>query len=284
MRSTPCSTVVPLRIAGIGALFTAPAHRGRGHARALVEQLLEQRGRRRRGSGAPVLDHRRRLLRRLGFEPIATTGSFIEGDRGHAARGADDARPRRRGARPGGRGRASDASAPNGTVFHLDRDRDFLHYAIVKKRLLAGLGPAGDRELQFFIAEEGASAVAYVVDHRPRRRVGAGGMRRSRSDGARVGAILQVLIARDPSAPRPAITRVAPGRLPAAADRSARRAAVAGHHDDACRSAGRCRSSRPADGSPVLARRHVLSGAGRAGRAGGARTCLSPLTSTGSGR
>ena len=32
----------PLRIAGIGALFTAPAHRRRGHARALVEHLLER--------------------------------------------------------------------------------------------------------------------------------------------------------------------------------------------------------------------------------------------------
>jgi hypothetical protein len=89
--------------------------------------------------------------------------------------------------------------------FHLDRDSNFLQYAITKKRLLAGLGPAGARELQFFIAEEGASAVAYVVitvqgnawvleecgDRDP--------------TGARVGAILQVLIARDPSALRPSI-------------------------------------------------------------------------------
>ena len=65
--------------------------------------------------------------------------------------------------------------------FHLDRDRDFVHFAIVRKRLLAGLGPAGEREVQFFVAEEGGSAVAYVVDHRPTRCVGARGVRRSRS-------------------------------------------------------------------------------------------------------
>jgi hypothetical protein len=88
---------------------------------------------------------------------------------------------------------------------HLDRDRDFLHYAITKKRLLAGLGPAGGRELQFFIAEEGASAVAYVVINAR----GSTWVLEECGDrdptGARVGAILQVLIARDPSALRPSI-------------------------------------------------------------------------------
>src|SRR5258706_356607 len=47
--------------------------------------------------------------------------------------------------------------------FHLERDRDLVHFAIAKKRLLAGLSPIGAREVRFFIAEEGASAVAYVV-------------------------------------------------------------------------------------------------------------------------
>jgi hypothetical protein len=40
---------------------------------------------------------------------------------------------------------------------------NFVQYAIAKKRLLAGLGPAGARELWCFIAEEGASAVAFVM-------------------------------------------------------------------------------------------------------------------------
>lgn len=44
--------------------------------------------------------------------------------------------------------------------FHLDRDGDFVQYAITRKRLLAGLGPANARQLQFFIAEEGVTAAA----------------------------------------------------------------------------------------------------------------------------
>src|SRR5579862_7211087 len=31
-----------VRVLGIGAVFTQPAHRGRGHARALIEQILER--------------------------------------------------------------------------------------------------------------------------------------------------------------------------------------------------------------------------------------------------
>ncbi len=60
--------------------------------------------------------------------------------------------------------------------------------------------------MQFFIAEEGASAVAYVV---LTVRGGAWVLEECGDRdpaGARVGAILQVLIARDPSALRPALT------------------------------------------------------------------------------
>ena len=101
--------------------------------------------------------------------------------------------------------------------FHLNRDRDLVHYSIARKRLLAGLGPGGARQVQFFIAEEGASAAAYVVINVR----GGGWMLEECGDrdptGARVGAILQVLIARDPpSAVRR--SRLAAGRLPAAAD------------------------------------------------------------------
>jgi hypothetical protein len=89
--------------------------------------------------------------------------------------------------------------------FHLDRDRDLLAYAIAKKRLLAGLGVPGAREVQFFVAEEGTTAAAYVV------LTALGGEWKLEecgdrdSSGARVGAILQALLARDPAARRPSI-------------------------------------------------------------------------------
>lgn len=82
--------------------------------------------------------------------------------------------------------------------FHLDRDVDFVQYAITSKRLLAGLGSANARQLHFFIAEEGITAAAYVI----LSVVGACWTLEECGDrdvsGARVGALLQALIAREP--------------------------------------------------------------------------------------
>jgi hypothetical protein len=99
--------------------------------------------------------------------------------------------------------------------FHLDRDVDFVQYAITKRRLLAGFGSAGARQLHFFIAEEGITAAAYVV-------VSVAGNTWSieecgdrDSSGARVGAILQALIAREPIERRPSIRAwLPPGFVP----------------------------------------------------------------------
>jgi hypothetical protein len=95
--------------------------------------------------------------------------------------------------------------------FHLERDVELVRYAIARTRLAAGFGARGARELHFFIAEEGITAAAYVV-----MRVTSGvwvieecGDRDP--DAARVGAMLQALIARAPSEQRPAIQ----GWLPA---------------------------------------------------------------------
>lgn len=89
--------------------------------------------------------------------------------------------------------------------FHLDRKVDLVQYAVTRKRLLAGLAPAKARQLHFFIAEEGIKAAAYVV-------VSIAGPTWTLEEcgdrdpsGARVGAILQALIAREPGAQRPSI-------------------------------------------------------------------------------
>ena len=80
-----------------------------------------------------------------------------------------------------------------------------MQYAVTKKRLLAGLGPARARQLHFFIAEEGITAAAYVVVSI----VGTTWTIEECGDrdpsGARVGAILQALIAREPVERRPTI-------------------------------------------------------------------------------
>jgi hypothetical protein len=89
--------------------------------------------------------------------------------------------------------------------FHLDRDVDFVKHAITSKRLLAGLGLTGARQLQFLIAEEGITAAAYIVISC----VGQAWTIEECGDrdpsGARVGALLQALVAREPAERRPLI-------------------------------------------------------------------------------
>jgi hypothetical protein len=97
--------------------------------------------------------------------------------------------------------------------FHLNRDVDVVRFAIAKRRLLAGLSPPGVRELQFFVAEEGASAVAYVVVAVDRGVWTIQSCGDRDPAGARLGALLQVLIAREPSVDRPAIRAWLPDTL-----------------------------------------------------------------------
>ena len=202
-----------VRVCGIGQVFTDPAHRGRDYASSLVERLLDEAtsdgveiallfG----NAASPASGDRFAMLQ---FNDVELT--VAESPR-HGApmvlvRGGEDrdlaaivAMGRERG-------------AP--FRFHIDRDAELVKYAITKRRLRAGLGAAGVRELQFVIAEEGITAAAYLVistfngtwtieecgDRDP--------------SGARVGAILQSLIAREPAERRPVIRGwLPPGFLP----------------------------------------------------------------------
>jgi GNAT superfamily N-acetyltransferase len=204
----------PIRVAGIGAIFTAPAHRGRGAATDLIKQLLERAA----ADGADLAllfsEIGPDYYARLGFDAISTldrqlrvTESTRYGAPMTMVRGGDD------------RDLADIASMGRSRAesyrFHLNRDRDLVQFAIARKRLLAGLGPSGARALHFFIAEEGASAAAYVVIsvHGNEWTLEEAGDRDP--SGARVGAILQALIAREPAEKRPAIKAWLPdGFLP----------------------------------------------------------------------
>src|SRR5438874_715435 len=76
-------------------------------------------------------------------------------------------------------------------------------------------GRGAAREVRFFIAEEGASAVAYVVITVRGRKWSIEECGDRDPTGARVGAILQVLLARDPAERRPDISAWLPsGFLP----------------------------------------------------------------------
>jgi GNAT superfamily N-acetyltransferase len=203
-----------VQVVGIGAVFTTPTARGRGAARELLDRLIERAA----ADGADLAllfsEIGPDYYARLGFDVIETpdrqlrvTESTHYGAPMTMVRGGDDRD-------------LADIVALGRTRaeryrFHLDRDRDLVQFAIARKRLLAGFAPLGARALHFFIAEEGASAAAYVVIsmHGQEWTLEEAGDRDP--TGARAGAILQALIAREPAEQRSSIKAWLPeGFLP----------------------------------------------------------------------
>jgi hypothetical protein len=204
----------PVTICGIVAVFTTGHDGADNHGGALVERLLDDATRdgadlaflfQAANPGSPVPQ---------GFEAVPTMDTELSVTES-ARYGAPMTLVR------GGEDRDLGAIAAMGQVragrfrFHLDRDADFIKHAITRKRLLAGLGSAGVRQLEFVIAEEGITAAAYVVISV----IGGTWMIEECGDrdasGARVGALLQALIAREPVESRPLIRGwLPPGFLP----------------------------------------------------------------------
>jgi GNAT superfamily N-acetyltransferase len=198
-------------MSGIGALFTAPLQRGKGYASQLVEQLLEIE----RKEGALLAGLFSEIgasyYERFGFKAVPIDEVTVN--------------VTRRGGAPAMLVRAGDERdlaaveamhqvRSSGATFALTRDRSMIHYALSKKRMLAGLGPQGLRQVEFVVAEEGASAVAYALLHE-----NANGWTLEEAGdrdpaAARLGGMLQVLVAREPSAPAPLIRAWWPASFP----------------------------------------------------------------------
>lgn len=201
-----------ITVTGIGAVFTPAAHRGRGHAAELIERLLARETADRCDLALLFSEIGPDYYRRLGFEPIPLDEVALqvrEDDR----RGAPAITIRSGEDRDLNDIVAMDRLRAERSRFHLSRDRDLVKFAMSRRRLLAGLGPPGLRELHFFVAEEGASAVAYVVLSAK----GSDWTIDSCGDrdpaGARFGGMMQALIAREPAQRRPAITAWLPPSL-----------------------------------------------------------------------
>jgi GNAT superfamily N-acetyltransferase len=187
---------------GIGAVFTPPDRRGRGYASRLIEMLLAQEQRDGVLMATLFSEIGTAFYERLGFAPVPIDEvSLVVKRKGGApamlVRAGDD--------RDLATIAAMHDTRSSGARFALQRDRALVQYALSKKRLLAGLGPTGARQIEFFVAEEGASAVAYVLLHESRH----GWTLEEAGDrdpaGARLGAILQTLLAREPHRPAPII-------------------------------------------------------------------------------
>ena len=183
---------------GIGAVFTSPRHRNRGHAAALIEALIEDAAREGMQYALLFSEIGADYYARLGFEPIAITESTLglkpqkrEGAPAVLVRGGDE--------RDIADIAAMHLKRAETYAFALNRSADYARHAIAKRRMLAAFSPPGVRQVEFFVAEEGASAVAYVVISRgPEGPVIEEWGDRDPA-GARFGAMLQVLAARTPA-------------------------------------------------------------------------------------
>ena len=188
---------VPARVLGIGAVFTPLELRGRGAARQLIEEMIAAAA----GDGCSHA----LLFSEIGPGYYEKLGFVVVPRRQYALTTTG---------KPGApatfvrSGEAADLPAvaeltaqyAAGAGFALERSPDLIQFAIARRRLLAGLGPAGLRHAEFFVAEEGYRAAAYVVVTRGPE----GSILQECGDrdpaGARVGALLQVLAAREPAA------------------------------------------------------------------------------------
>jgi hypothetical protein len=199
-----------LRICGIGDVCSHPAHGNVDHVRVLIERLVDRA--RSDGAALAVVFTSADAMPSApdGFEVIPTQDvllTVVESSRYGApmtlVRGGED--------------RDLAAIVAMGEVraarfrFHLKRDVDLVKYAVTKKRLLAGLTSSGAREVLFVIAEEGITAAAYAVISVVDGTWTIEECGDRDASGARVGAILQALIAREPAERRPIIR----GWLPA---------------------------------------------------------------------
>lgn len=193
---------------GIGAVFTPESQRGHGHAPAIVKALEDQA----RTDGAEVSllfsEIGPHYYARLGYTQIPLQTVEVEVNEKDGA--------------PAMLVRAGeDADAAGVAAMHDQRARGFdlallmddaqVRYSVSKKRMFVGLGTGLGRSIEYFVSEEGHQAVAFLMVQVTRGVTGqpdtwsveACGDRDP--SGARIGAMLQVLLARAPSVTRPII-------------------------------------------------------------------------------
>ena len=196
---------------GIGALLTPAALRGRGYARQLVEKLVQQERQAGAVCAALFSEIGASFYERCGFRPVPMDEVTVVVKR---KAGAPAMLVR------AGEERDLPALAAMHEVrtsrvrFALRRSPSVIAYALARTRLLAGLGPAGLRQVEFFVAEEGASAVAYVVLSQNSNGWTLAEAGDRDPAGARLGGMLQALLGREPARAAPLIRAWWPRALP----------------------------------------------------------------------
>ena len=191
------------RVLGIGAVFTTPAHRGHGSARELIMRMLDTAVTEGQEFAMLFSEIDPAFYERLDFVPVPLVESVLEVDRKRGGAPAMLVRSGDERDLPAVMEMSTARSA--GSRLSLERSEDFIRYGITKKRLLSGLAPAGTRTTEYLVVEEGHQAVAYLVstEENGRWMIEEAGDRDP--SGARLGAMLQVMLARHPGERLPEI-------------------------------------------------------------------------------
>lgn len=186
----------PALVLGIGAVFTPEDRRGRGHARALIELMTADAAV--RGCTLALLfsEIGAEYYEQLGFHVVPQRVPEIE----IAPRKGVPAALVRTGG-PGDLDAIAQIASRARAAFALDRSADHIAFFLARRRLLAGLGPAGLRSVEFFVVEEAYRAVAYVVIARGPHGVVIEDCGDCDPSGARVGAMLHTLVLRNSAEP-----------------------------------------------------------------------------------
>jgi GNAT superfamily N-acetyltransferase len=190
----------PARALGIGAVFTPAELRGRGFARVLLDRLVDQAARDGYHLALLFSEIGAAYYERAGFSVVPLDTLRLVVDRKEGAPGVvvRSGEPRDLPLIA-----AMDAELAARYRLHVRRSPEWIEYGLAKKRLLAGLGSAGSRDVLFLIVEEGGRAVAYVVVATSPRGWTLEECGDRDPSGARAGALLQVLLAREPASAPP---------------------------------------------------------------------------------
>ncbi len=189
----------PMLALGIGAVFTPEDRRGHGLAARLIEAMVDDG--RQRGCGVAVLfsEIGAAYYERLGFTVVPRT--LVPVDVPRSRRGAPGTMVR--SLEPADLPGLADIAAKHEAAsdFALRRTADLIEFSLTRHRLRAGLGPAGLRQLEVFVSEEGHKPVSFVVISRGPSGVVLEDCGDRDPAGARIGAMLEALAEREPSHP-----------------------------------------------------------------------------------
>lgn len=191
------------RVMGIGAVFTAPAYRGRGAAKELITRMIETGEAEGFEFAALFSEIAPRIYEQLDFVPVPLTEWRLTVDQ----KGGGPPAVLVRGGEDRDVPAIAEMSATRsaGARLSVARSEDFIRFGITRHRLRAGLGPPGVREVEFLVSEEGHQPVAYVVCASQRGSWFIEDAGDRDPSGARLGAMLQVMLARHPGEAVPEI-------------------------------------------------------------------------------